>query len=139
MHIKRTVNSAGGAELYELVPASEPQEWWPMDREAFGRLARAGYGGVPYQVVCWAIQHAENDNLIFINAADLARELDRNHSGLARSIRQLVKDGFLHYAAKVGSSWVYILDPDLTCQSPQETKRIRALIEEKKEALNLAS
>ena len=86
--------------------------WMAMAQDAFDLLANANLEGKDFRVLMKLLARLDFQNLLVLNQADLARELDMHRQHVQRSVKRLIAMGVLLEGPRIGINRSYRLNPN---------------------------
>lgn len=105
--------------------------WMAMAQDAAMMLAKADLGVDDFRVFMGLVAHLDFENLLVLNQADLARELDMQRQNVQRSVKRLIAMGVLLEGPRIGISRSYRLNPNFGWKGTSK-KHVIALDQERK-------
>ena len=85
--------------------------WLAMNQEAGKRIANSDLGQFDFRVLLLIMSVLTFENYLYINQAQLARDLGAERQHVNRSLSKLIELGLLEKGPKAGNVTTYRLDP----------------------------
>jgi hypothetical protein len=112
--------------------------WLAMAQNPLVMIAQSDLDGADMKVLLMLMAKIDFENLIVLNQAELAREINMNRQHVQRSIKRLIKMGVLLEGQKVGTSRSYRLNPNYGWKGSAKN-HVVALDAERKERMEKAN
>lgn len=112
--------------------------WLAMAQNPLVMIAQSDLDGADMKVLLMLMAKIDFENLIVLNQAELAREINMNRQHVQRSIKRLIKMGVLLEGQKVGTSRSYRLNPNYGWKGSAKN-HVVALDAERKERMKKAN
>lgn len=85
--------------------------WFAMSQDMLGEIAQLGLSGNDYSVLMMMLSKLDYENLLVVNQAELAKQLNMARQHFSRSLKKLIDAGIILKGPRIGVSRSYRLNP----------------------------
>lgn len=111
------------------------KEWMAMSQSAAMMLAKSDLGADDFRVFLTLVAKLDFENLLVLNQAELAREIEMQRQNVQRSIKRLVAVGVLLEGPRIGVSRSYRFNPNFGWKGSAKN-HVVALDEERRKRMS---